>query len=124
MTDPDIDELREQTEMTDRASMESVPDDFEDDLLEKISERNESGSQRSVSIWNANIAALLDALEQNPERGEEIVNQAAEKFDISVDDDVDRSEIVRVLFMSGLAATDPDLMESWRGAIGEYASQI
>lgn len=124
MTDEDVDQLRQQTRTGDRASMTSVDDGFEDDLLDAVAARNESGAQRSVSIWDGDIAALLDALEENPERAEQLVERASEQFDISAADDVDRSELVRVLIISGLAAVDPEVKESWRDAIGEYASQI
>ena len=121
--DNDISELREQTTTGDRAAMASVDDGFEDDLFDAVATRNETGAQKSVSIWDGNIAALLDALEDNPERAEQLVERASEQYDISTGD-VDRSEIVRVLVISGLAAVDPDVKESWRDAIGEYASQI
>ncbi|KOX93246.1 hypothetical protein [Halorubrum tropicale] len=104
--------------------MTSVDDGFEDDLLDAVTERNESGAQRSVSIWDGDIAALLDALEENPDRAEQLVERASDEFDISIDDDVDRSEIVRVLIISGLAAVDPEVKDSWRDAIGKHASQI
>jgi len=121
--DNDISELREQTTTGDRAAMASVDDGFEDDLLDAVATRNETGAQKSVSIWDGDIAALLDALEDNPERAEQLVERASEQYDISAGD-VDRSEIVRVLLISGLAAVDPDVKDSWRDAIGEYASQI
>jgi hypothetical protein len=121
--DKDLDQLREDTTPGDRAEMESVDVGFEDDLLEAVSNRNETGAQRTVSIWNANIAALLDALDENPERAERLVKEAADRYEISTDD-VDRSEIVRVLIISGLAAIDPELKDSWTDAIGEHASQV
>lgn len=123
MNDKDIEQLREETSPGDRTEMTTVDDAFEEDLLEAIAERNETGAQKSVSIWDGNIAALLDALEENPERVEQLVDRASERYEISVGE-VDRSEIVRVLLISGLAAVDPEVQESWRDAIGEYASQV
>lgn len=123
--DEDYSEYKAQTTTGDRASVTAgVDDGFDDDLLDAVAARNESGAQRSVSIWDGDIAALLDALEDNPDRAEQLVERASKEFDISVDDDVDRSELVRVLIISGLAAVDPEVKDSWRDAIGEYASQI
>lgn len=121
--DKDLDQLQEETSTGDRAQIESVDSGFEDDLFEAVAERNETGATKSVSIWDGDIAALLDALEENPDRVEQLVEKASENYDISVDD-VDRSEIVRVLLISGLAAVDPEVKNSWREAIGKYASQV
>jgi len=121
--DIDLEQVERDTRTGDHADLEAVDDQFEDDLFEAVQDRNETGAQRSVSIWNGNIAALLDALEDNPERAEQLVEKAGNQYDISVDE-LDRSEVVRVLIISGLAAVDPELKESWTGAIGKHASQI
>lgn len=128
MTDdePDLDALKAQTSPGTRAGMAAgkPSDEFVDDVKGSIKERQEKGASRSVAVWDANIAGLLDALDDHPERLEAAVDELADGLDREVDgDDHDKSEVLRLLILAGLRNGVPDLEDEWREAVGELAKE-
>jgi|AntDeeMetageno51_2_1112566.scaffolds.fasta_scaffold02776_1 hypothetical protein len=126
-TDDELAALRESTDPGTRTATKvesGEADEFVTDLKEAVAEKQQKGAQRSVSIWDANIAGLLDALDRHPDRLEESVSQLADDLGRDVDpDSYDRSELLRLLILLGLQEGAPELEDKWRTAVGELAKE-
>ncbi|RJT07504.1 hypothetical protein [Halococcus sp. IIIV-5B] len=129
---PDLDALREQTDTGSRLSQdannqssESEVDPFEKSLRTALSERQKTGAQRTVSVWDGELAALLDALEENPDRMESIGTALQDALDRDPNpEDIDRTGIMQLAIRSGLQDADPELVEAWREAVADAAKRL
>ena len=130
--EPDLDALREQTDTgsrlsqdTSKQSNESEADPFEQSLRDALSERQKAGTQRTVSVWDGELAALLDALEENPDRMESVGTALQEALGRDPDpEDIDRTGIIQLAIRSGIKDADPELVKSWREAVADAARQL
>jgi hypothetical protein len=127
----DLESLREQTETGNRLQEDAANADTEDadafkqTLIAALAERQEAGSQRTVSFWDGELAGLLDALESDPERLRAVGVALQEALGRDPDPEaIDRSEIVQLAARFGIQEADPDLVGSWREAVGEAARQL
>ena len=131
--DVDLDSLRQQTETGSRlqedaaksADAEDETDPFKQTLIAALAERQEAGSQRTVSFWDGELAGLLDALESDPDRLRAVGVELQEALGRDPDPEaIDRSEVVQLATRLGFQEADPDLVESWREAVGDAAKQL
>jgi hypothetical protein len=130
-SDVDLESLREQTETGNRlqedaanAADEEV-DAFRQTLIAALAERQEAGSQRTVSFWDGELAGLLDALESDPERLRAVGVALQEALGRDPDPEaIDRSEVAQLAARLGFQEADPELVESWREAVGDAARQL
>ena len=127
----DLESLREQTETGNRLQEDAAnadteeADAFKQTLITALAERQEAGSQRTVSFWDGELAGLLDALESDPERLRAVGVALQEALGRDPDPKaIDRSEVVQLAARLGIQETDPDLVGSWREAVGEAARQL
>lgn len=119
--DEELEALREQTETTNRIEAPDAPsDEFLDDLEDALTQRMASGAQRSIGFWDGEVAGLLDALEEHPERMERFGEAAREKLGVDENGELDRSEIVRLGLLVAINDLDPKLWDEWRDAVAEY----
>lgn len=129
--DVDLDTLRQQTETGSRLQEDAAnadgeeTDAFKQTLIAALAERQEAGSQRTVSFWDGELAGLLDALESDPERlrAVGVALQEALGRDPSPEE-IDRSEVVQLAARLGFQEAYPELVESWREAVGDAARQL
>lgn len=131
--DVDLDALRERTETGNRlqedasaaANAEEGTDPFRQTLIAALAERQQAGSQRTVSFWDGELAGLLDALESHPERLRVVGVALQEALGRDPDPEaIDRSEIVQLATRLGIQEADSDLVESWREAVADAAKQL
>jgi hypothetical protein len=130
-SDVDLESLREQTETGNRLQEDAANADgeevdaFRQTLIAALAERQEAGSQRTVSFWDGELAGLLDALESDPERLRAVGVALQEALDRDPDPEaIDRSEVAQLAARLGFQEADPELVESWREAVGDAARQL
>lgn len=131
--DVDLDALRQRTETGNRlqedaataADTESEVDPFRQALIAALAERQQAGSQRTVSFWDGELAGLLDALESHPERLQAVGVALQEALGRDPDPEaIDRSQIVQLATRLGIQEVDADLVETWREAVADAARQL
>jgi hypothetical protein len=131
--DVDLDALRQRTETgsrlrEDAATTEETEDDvdvFKQTLIAALAERQQAGSQRTVSFWDGELAGLLDALDSDPERLRTVGVTLQEALGREPDPEaIDRSEVVQLATRLGIQEADPDLVETWREAVADAARQL
>lgn len=129
--DVDLDTLRQQTETGNRLEVDAENADDEDAdvfrqaLITALAERQEAGTQRTVSFWDGELAGLLDALESDPERLRAVGVALQEALGRDPNPEaIDRSEVVQLAARLGFQEVDPELVESWREAVGAAARQL
>jgi hypothetical protein len=128
--DVDLDTLRQQTEtgsrlQEDAANADDETDAFKQTLIAALAERQEAGSQRTVSFWDGELAGLLDALESDPERLRAVGVALQEALGRDPDPEaIDRSEVAQLAARLGFQEADPELVEMWREAVGDAARQL
>lgn len=130
--EPDLDTLREQTDTgnrlsqdTSKQSSESNVNPFEQSLRNALSERQEAGAQRTVSVWDGELAALLDALEGNPDRMESVGMALQDALGRDPNpEEIDRTGVMQLAIRSGLQNADPELVETWREAVADAARRL
>lgn len=129
--DVDLETLRKQTETGNRLQEDAVIEDTEDAdafrqaLIAALSERQEVGSQRTVSFWDGELAGLLDALESDPKRLQVVGVALQEALGRDPNpEEIDRSEVVQLATRLGFQEAAPELVESWREAVGDAARQL
>ena len=130
-SDVDLESLREQTETGNRLQEDAANADTEDadafkqTLIAALAERQEAGSQRTVSFWDGELAGLLDALESDPERLRAVGVALQEALGRDPDPEaIDRSEVAQLAARLGFQEADPELVETWREAVGDAARQL
>jgi hypothetical protein len=128
--DVDLETLRQQTEtgsrlQEDAAANAGEADAFRRTLVAALAERQEAGSQRTVSFWDGELAGLLDALEAHPKRLQAVGVALQEALGRDPNPEaIDRSEVVQLATRLGFQEVDPALVESWREAVGDAAKQL
>jgi hypothetical protein len=129
--DVDLETLRKQTETGNRLQEDAANADAEDAdafrqaLIVALAERQEAGSQRTVSFWDGELAGLLDALESDPERLQAVGIALQEALGRDPNpEEIDRSEVVQLATRLGFQEATPELVESWREAVGDAAKRL
>lgn len=129
--DVDLETLRDQTETGSRLEEDAANADTEDadafkqTLIAALADRQEAGSQRTVSFWDGELAGLLDALESDPERLRAVGVALQEALGRDPNpEEIDRSEVVQLATRLGFQEAAPELVESWREAVGDAAKRL
>jgi len=123
--DPDIEALKAQTAQGDRLDSEvekinrqTLVEDIVDEL-----EAIETGSQqKTVSVWDGQLAAFIRALEANPEHLDAVGHGLKERLDIE-ESDTDRSMILRLALRVGFQEAAPEQFEAVREAVRKQATK-
>lgn len=128
MTDDELEALREQTESGDRIDQAGA--DIERAALQEtieanLAEVNSGDRQKTVSVWDGEIAALVAALEadEHSDALQAIGEALRAEFDVSSTEAVDRSEVLRRALRLGLQQAAPSYMDTLREAVREHATQ-
>lgn len=127
-SETDLAHLREATDHGDRlekATEEVDRAEFQESVTEYLAEIEDGDRQKTVSVWDGEIAALLSALEDHPEEMTRVGNALRETLDsdTDTDDDVGRSEIIRLALRVGLREATPEDIEIVRKAVRDYATR-
>lgn len=129
-SETDLAHLREATDHGDRlekATEEVDRAELQESVTEYLVEIEDGDRQKTVSVWDGEIAALLSALEDHPEEMTRVGNALRETLDSDTDsdtdDDVARSEIIRLALRVGLREATPEDIEIVRKAVRDYATR-
>jgi hypothetical protein len=126
-TDAELDALRERTSHGDRLD-EAPRDDDRDDLQasmrEALAEIDSGDRQKTVSVWDGDLAAFLAALDDHPDHRDAVGRALGEALGREVEDDeaVDRSEVLRLALRLGLAEAAPEYVDTLREAVADHAT--
>ena len=99
--------------------------EFKDDLVEALHSRQGEGSQRTVSVWDADMAAFVDALEEHEDVMDDLGTSLQERLGRDRDaEEIDRSEVLRLLLRVGLNEGKKELAEALVDAKAESARSL
>jgi hypothetical protein len=123
--DDDLAALREQTSHGDRideAAAEQDQQAFVADIVDELETIDAGDKQKTVSVWDGHLAAFIGALEENPEQMEAVGHALQRQLDLD-EDDVDRSEVLRLALRLGFQEAAPDQFEALREAVRKQATK-
>lgn len=121
----DLEALREQTSQGDRldeAGETADQREFVDDILAELEAIDAGEEQKTVSLWDGQLAAFVRALEEDPERMEAVGRQLQQRLDVQ-EDTIDRSELLRLALRLGFEEAAPDEFDAVREAVREHATR-
>lgn len=133
-TDDELARLREQTSHGDRLD-EGAGDGREaalaDALVARLDAIDEGEAAKTVSVWDARLAALFQTLAPpEDEGGDEFAEERAalagalrDRLGVEDDDPADRSELIRLTLRAGLDAAGPEYLDALRDAVRERATR-
>lgn len=128
-SDPELDALRRQTSHGDRLDEAAREDDrrsLREDIVEELEAIDSGDRQKTVSVWDGDLAAFVAALDQeaNADHRDAIGRALREALgrEDDPDDDVDRSEVLRLALRLGFAEAAPEYLDTLREAVGDHAS--
>ena len=123
--DADLAALREQTSQGDRldeASSAEQKQALVDDIVSELEAIDGGEQQKTVSVWDGNLAAFIRALEDNPDRMEDVGQALQQRLDVDVGE-ADRSDILRLALRLGFQEAAPDEFDAVREAVGKQATR-
>lgn len=122
--DDELAALREQTTHGDRldeAAETPIPPAFIETVVSELEAIEAGETQKTVSAWDGSIAALLHALEEHPDQLEAVGEDLRTALDVSADESVDRSEIIRLALRVGLAEASPETFKALKKGVQQHA---
>ncbi len=123
--DVDLAALRQQTSQGDRldeAGSAEQKQALVDDIISELEAIDSGEHQKTVSVWDGNLAAFIRALEDNPDRMEDVGQALQQRLDVDVDE-ADRSDILRLALRLGFQEAAPDEFDAVREAVGKQATR-
>lgn len=129
MSDEDIDleALKQQTSHGDRLDSDADNDArqaLKDAILSELAAIDAGEEQKTISVWDGPTAALVRALDENPEQRAEIGDALRRQLDIDGDEaPIERSELVRYALRLGFKQADAEIFGILREAVQEHATQ-
>jgi hypothetical protein len=123
--DPDLEQLREQTEHGDRidaVATENERADLKGSILDELDAIDAGDQQKTVSIWDGPVAAYIRALEEHPEQLENVGHALQQRLDLD-EDEVDRAAVLRLALRVGLREATPKQYETLEDAVREQATK-
>jgi hypothetical protein len=123
--DDDLAALREQTSQGDRldeADSAEKKRALVEDIVSELEAIDDGERQKTVSVWDGNLAAFIRALEDNPDRMENVGHALQQRLDVDVGE-TDRSEILRLALRLGFQEAAPDEFDAVREAVGKQATK-
>jgi len=123
--DIDLAALRKQTSQGDRldeAGSAEQKQALVDDIVSELESIDGGEQQKTVSVWDGNLAAFIRALEDNPDRMEDVGQALQQRLDVDVGE-ADRSDILRLALRLGFQEAAPDEFDAVREAVGKQATR-
>lgn len=124
--DDELAALREQTSQGDRIDEAGAAEDRQDlveDIVAELEAIDQGEQQKTVSVWDGQVAAFVRALEENPDRLEHVGDGLQEQLGLDTDADVDRSEVLRLALRLGFQEAAPSEYDAVREAVREQATK-
>lgn len=124
--DAELESLRQQTQHGDRldeADREATHAELEERIGEYLAEIDAGDRQKTVSVWDGELAALVAALEDHPEDLAAVGEHLRGAFDADAAASADRSEVLRRALRLGLREAAPEYMDTLREAVRDHATQ-
>lgn len=101
----------------DRLESEADQPDMVDHIADALERADDGDLTKTISVWDPSMAALFDALQEDPQRFREVVADLQERTGYDVDvDEPERSDLVKVALRFALQEADPDLLDEAREA--------
>lgn len=122
--DKSLEELRQETTKGDRldeAPAQQRQADLQASMREHLAALDAGDRQKTVSVWDGNLAAFIAALEDHPEEMQAVGEALAAELDSEIGDDVERSEVLRMALRLGFREAAPEHIETLREAVREQA---
>lgn len=116
-SDPDLEDLKRQSQGTDRIAEMDDPKAFADEVYDALDAVERDDVSKTLSFWDPRLAALLHAVEHDDQRRQQVgarLRTALGRDDTG--EEIDRSEIIRLAIRVGLREADPDLLDDAREA--------
>ncbi|WP_135823222.1 hypothetical protein [Halostella litorea] len=123
--DDDLAELRKQTEQGDRideAATEQEKQALVEDILAELEAIDAGEQQKTVSVWDGHLAAFVRALEENPDRMEDVGHALQQRLGLD-ESEPDRSDVLRLALRLGFQEAAPDQFEAVREAARKQATK-
>ncbi|MGB9934025.1 hypothetical protein [Haloarcula amylolytica] len=123
--DPDLEDLKAQTSQGDRldsAAKEMDRQDLVEDIVDELEAIDAGEQQKTVSVWDGQLAAFIRALEANPEHLDAVGNGLQEQLDIE-ETEIDRSSVLRFALRVGFQEAAPEQFEAVRDAVRKQATK-
>jgi len=123
--DPDIEALKAQTAQGDRLDSEVEKINRQtlvEDIVDELEAIDTGSQQKTVSVWDGQLAAFIRALEANPEHLDAVGHGLKERLDIE-ESDTDRSMILRLALRVGFQEAAPEQFEAVREAVRKQATK-
>jgi hypothetical protein len=126
VSDPDLEELRQQTQRTDRLaeSADSQPDEDElvEDLVDALAAIDSGEQAKTFAARDESVTALLSTLADREADLEAVGTSLQEALGRDVaPSELDRSEIVRLAVRLGLREAAPEYLDLLADASAEHA---
>jgi hypothetical protein len=125
--DQSLEELREATDKGSRIDEAggSGRDDLVDDVVEQLAAFDDPDRQKTLSVWDEQLAPLVAAIESDPDRLASVVDDLAAAYDgtAGVDGDPERSDVLRLALRVGLQEAAPETLEALRKGMKERAGE-
>lgn len=121
--DDELDRLRRRTETGSRieeAPTQEARRELRDAIRAELAAIEEGERQKTVSVWDGPVAALIAALEDRPDDLERV----GERLQAALDTDagqIDRSELLRLALRLGFREGAPEAMDALRDAVREHS---
>ena len=125
MTDPDLEELRRETERTNRLDQPDTPTkskSFVDVLVEAMDDVERGDASHTLSVYDRKLAAVIHALERDEDRLQDVGAALREQLGRNDDGEVERSDVLRMALRVGLQEADEELMTEARKAHAQRAA--
>lgn len=123
--DPDLEDLKAQTSQGDRLDSEAEKMDRQDlveDIVDELEAIDAGDQQKTVSVWDGQVAAFIRALEDNPEHLDAVGRGLQKQLDLE-EGEIDRSAILRLALRVGFQEAVPDQFEAVREAVQKQATK-
>lgn len=123
--DDDLATLREQTSHGDRLDEAPAAEQrqvFVDAIVAELEAIERGDQQKTVSVWDGPLAAFIRALEENPDRLEEVGHALQRELDLD-EHNVKRSEVLRLALRLGFKKAAPETFEAVREAAQQQATK-
>lgn len=125
-TETESDELAEDDTETEESALDSGlsrTDQLTKAIVAELDEIERGDQNKTVSVWDGEISALLAVLGEHPEERKRVSETLQEELGVHAGGISDRAEIVKMLLRVGLREADPELAASLQEAIKEHAAQ-
>jgi len=116
--DDELAELREQTSRGNRLDEQADEGDFVDRVVTMLDAVDEGDRSKILSLYDPQLAALIYALEHDPQRFREVAEALGEAQGTDVDvEEVGRTEFLKMAVRVALRESAPDLLDEAKEAV-------